>query len=180
MRLTATARFWNKVKKIEGGCWEWTASMSRFGYGRFNAGGGQKKIMLAHRYSFLLAHGEIPEGKFVCHSCDNPACVNPAHLWAGTQADNVADMINKGREGKYDRTIVPQKPNQKITKEQAARIKMLAWSGVNQDEIAAMFGVCQASVSGIKLGKLWPELSLETNSGVKPEAGVSAVLRQTQ
>lgn len=164
MRITPEERFWNKVSKVDGGCWEWTAHKDKRGYGRFNAYGRNSQIMLAHRYSYFLANGDLPDDLFICHSCDNPACVNPDHLWAGSPADNVLDMHRKGRARGYDRTIVPQKPNQKITKDQARQIKHLALRGVNQDDIAAMFGVSQASVSGIKLGKLWPELDLRSLS----------------
>ena len=88
-------RFWDKVDKT-GECWIWTASKNKKGYGRFGFG---SRAQLAHRVSWLLSNGEIPDGMLACHTCDNPPCVNPSHLWLGTQKDNVVDMSSKGRHG---------------------------------------------------------------------------------
>lgn len=97
-------RFWNKVEKTDG-CWLWTASKNRQGYGYFRFDG---KMMKAHRMAWLLVHGEIPEGMLVCHTCDNPSCVNPEHLWLGTNQDNQNDMNAKGRHGFTKRTHCPR------------------------------------------------------------------------
>ena len=93
-------RFWDKVEKTDG-CWVWTASKNRQGYGYFRFDGKMRK---AHRMAWLFAIGEIPEGMMVCHSCDNPSCVNPEHLWLGTGQDNMDDMNTKGRHGFTKRT----------------------------------------------------------------------------
>ena len=87
-------RFMSKTKKVTGGCVEWTGHIDANGYGRFSADG---KPRWAHRVSWEIAHGKIPYGKNVLHKCDNPKCVNPDHLFLGTQKDNVLDMRNKGR-----------------------------------------------------------------------------------
>ena len=87
------ARFWSKVVKADG-CWEWTAYRDPLGYGRLNVDGVP---VLAHRLAYELEHGAIPDGMCILHRCDNPPCVNPDHLWLGTQADNSLDMASKGR-----------------------------------------------------------------------------------
>lgn len=87
-----SARFMKKVKKSNNGCWLWTGAKSRYGY--FKSCGKSER---AHRYSWILFRGDIPDGMFVLHKCDNPLCVNPDHLFLGTQTDNMRDAQTKGR-----------------------------------------------------------------------------------
>lgn len=92
-------RFWAKVdKRGPDECWPWTGSCSRNGYGRIGRGRADEGADGAHRVSWELANGRpVPQGLFVRHSCDNPICVNPAHLGIGTPADNTRDSIVRGR-----------------------------------------------------------------------------------
>lgn len=94
MNNSDKARFWSKVD-TSGDCWEWTAGCFKRGYGAFSYAG--KNPGYAHRFSYELHHGPIPKGGVVMHTCDNRKCVNPAHLNAGTQRDNIHDSIKKGR-----------------------------------------------------------------------------------
>jgi len=90
-------RFWDKVDK-SGDCWIWTACCNKDGYGRF--GIGRHKTVLAHRHSYELEHGSIQASAHVLHKCDNPPCVNPAHLFIGDQVSNMLDRDQKGRVAK--------------------------------------------------------------------------------
>lgn len=95
MRKTSVERFKSKIGlDAKTGCWLWLGSRHPTGYGQFSI---KFKKMLAHRYAWSLENGPVPEGLYVCHKCDNPPCCNPAHLFIGTQKDNLADMKAKGR-----------------------------------------------------------------------------------
>ena len=93
--------FYNFVDKAAAnGCWVWTGTCDRAGYGLFRKSNGSRDSsarVAAHRYSYEISKGSIPDGLHVCHSCDNPSCVNPDHLWVGTASDNMQDMWAKGR-----------------------------------------------------------------------------------
>lgn len=109
-----TERYWVKVVKGENpdDCWGWDGPKHRGGYGYITIGStadGSRRHIMAHRVSFLIHHGELPDGlPFVLHRCDNPPCSNPAHLFAGTDQDNVHDMASKGRHAKQRITHCPK------------------------------------------------------------------------
>lgn len=99
MRRPVAERFWEKVdKRGPDECWEWTANRYRNNYGCFMLKAGTS--IPAHRFAHILTHGSIASDILVCHSCDNPPCCNPAHLWPGTPKENAQDMIAKGRQNR--------------------------------------------------------------------------------
>ena len=106
--MTPDERFWAKVERsTPDSCWEWIAARASTGYGviQWPNAQGVLRVTGAHRVSYSLAHGNIPDGLYVCHRCDNRGCVNPAHLFLGAHRDNIADMVGKRRN------VVPVSPH---------------------------------------------------------------------
>lgn len=136
-------RFWAKVQ-ITPGCWEWTASLHTQGYGQIGVG---RVPRLAHRVSYEMHNGPIPEGLVVRHKCDNKLCVNPDHLELGTHADNSRDAMERGRLPYGERN-----PQTRLTAKQVEEIKALRGQE-RQHVTATRFGVTQAHVSNIQIGK---------------------------
>lgn len=149
-RRPAQQRFWEKVQKSDA-CWEWTAAlMGSIGYGNFWLEG---RPVLAHRFSYELAYGRIPDGMQVLHKCDNPKCVRPEHLFLGTQADNMRDKVKKSRQW---RPRGEQANGSKLTWKDAAEIRArYAAGGISQTKLAEEYGTHQTNISKIILGKSW-------------------------
>lgn len=148
-------RFWSKVARIDGdGCWMWTASVDSDGYGQLSRGSHGDGNVKAHRLSWELHNGPIPDGLGVLHRCDTPACVRPDHLFLGTQAENMRDMDRKGRRGSFD-SAGASNPNARLTSEQVAEIRAQSRAGVSRSELARRFGVGTSTVSRIALGQAW-------------------------
>ena len=152
-RKSIEERFWPKVNKNgTDGCWFWTASTNSSGYGQIGLGGHDGPPVAAHRVSWEIHNGPIPEGNFygttlVCHHCDEPLCVNPDHLFLGTQFDNMRDASKKGRM---------KNPAAKLNDRSVGQIRShLATGKVRQDVIAAMYGVCQQTISDISTRKTY-------------------------
>ena len=120
----------------DGGCWMWAGRLNHRGYGQFYMDG---KMHQAHRASYLLFVGDIAPGLYVCHTCDNPGCVNPAHLWAGTAYDNAMDMRAKGRAAS---TAGDLQGNAKLKESDIPKIRAMRATGdYTMTEIGAVFGV---------------------------------------
>lgn len=133
------------------GCILWTgAKNSRTGYGRLRYDGGR---MLAHRVAYTLKFGPIPEGMQVLHKCDNPYCVAPDHLFLGTNADNVADKVSKGRQA---RNFGEKHPSAKFTEDV---IRVIRADNRLHKVIAREYGCCRSTISYIKAKKLWPHVT---------------------
>lgn len=146
-------RFWQKVDKSENGCWEWTAALCFQGnYGVYRH---QGKAQRAHRVSWTLHHGSIPEGFEVCHKCDNPRCIRPDHLFLGTHQDNMQDMSRKGR------ARPPRGENSwssKLTNKDVARIRRRYKSGkVSQTDLAKEYNLHASQISRIISGRKWKD-----------------------
>lgn len=140
---------WTEVTRRPelGPCWEWNGvRLSRSGYGQVSL--QSRRTAMAHRTSYVLHVGPIPDGMEVCHRCDNPPCVNPAHLFLGTRRENAADMVAKHRDLRGSRS-----PYAKLTFEQADAIRAeYAAGGISQTEIAERYGVKQAGISRVIRG----------------------------
>ena len=159
-------RFWAKVSCGSvlgniGGCWEWLGYRNANGYGRFCVNG---KPELAHRVSWQIHFGEIPKrddyhGWCVCHACDNPACVNPAHLFLGSHSDNMKDRCDKGLRpcGYADWPRGSAHPGAKLTEDQVREIR--ANDGrLSHQKLAAVYGVCRAHIGLIMNRKTWTHI----------------------
>jgi hypothetical protein len=139
-------RFFEKVECIPfHPCWEWMGAKSHNGYGVTSVG---RKSLRAHRISWELHNGPIPDGLLVLHRCDNPSCVNPEHLFLGTHADNMRDAARKGRISREPKYF-------KLTRGDVAEIRKRLAAGETQQSIADIFDVSKACIGNIHRGKTW-------------------------
>jgi hypothetical protein len=174
-------RFWAKVNKDgpiheeHGQCWNWLGGLT-FGYGNFCALGEGR----AHRVSYIIHNGKIPKGLFVLHKCDNPSCVNPKHLFLGTQKDNVADCVTKGRfatgERSPSRVNIASRPRgenhcfrrnpekhakgegvtgAKLTEEQVKYLRTLPIKWGDVSRLAREYGISQGQMWKVLHGTKW-------------------------
>lgn len=140
-----SARFWSHVDKASSpsGCWLWTLSCGHHGYGQLAVDHRHRQ---AHRVAWELTHGPIPAGQCVCHRCDTPPCVNPDHLFLGTQADNIRDAVAKGR-------LVFAKHLRKLTDVQRQAVRATYRRGMT-NQLAAEYGVSRGTIQRIAHGKV--------------------------
>lgn len=151
MRGTPVDRFWSKVRpEVGDACWEWQAARERAGYGVFNPSKAPGKKQSAHRFSWELHYGPIPDGMWVCHRCDNPSCVRPDHLFLGTPRDNYEDMHQKGRHVHGTEHF-----NSKLDENKVREIREMLSRKVSMYEIAEKYSVTQRSIWNIAHEKTW-------------------------
>lgn len=182
-RRPFAARFWEKVHRVNRGCWEWSAHRNRQGYGQFKSSAGVTTT--AHRVAWELRSGQvIPDGLDVLHTCDNPSCVRNddegqytvigvahprfGHLWLGTNADNLRDMARKGRSTLGDRSPARRYPERLMRGEQCHSAKLSAHdvigirerlrSGETVASLARAFDVSWPSIDAIKRGRAWKHI----------------------
>jgi len=154
-------RFHRHVQKRADGCWIWTSTRFRGGYGGVCVGllrNGTKKLARAHRIAWELRHGQIPQGMCVLHRCDNPPCVNPDHLFLGTHRDNIDDMIAKGRHvggRRHGNGLCGESnPYAKLTREKVAWIRRVV-GRISPEDLGWLLGVAGSTVRTIARGKTW-------------------------
>lgn len=157
--LHSMMRFKDSTKLASSGCVEWIAYKNPQGYGVMGVGG---TYYSAHRLSWAWANSQnIPEGMFICHTCDNPPCVNPEHLWPGTALDNKRDCINKGR------SFVPHQPGQKgsknpiakLTEDAVVDIRKLKAQGWSYGQLAKKYGVKNVTVYHVVKRNNWKHVA---------------------
>ena len=174
------SRFWAKVD-TSGGCWKWMASTDRKGYGHISY---RSQLLQAHRVSYIMVYGPIPDGLCVLHKCDNPGCVNPDHLFLGTHKDNSDDKISKGRDRhaignqngsrKYPERLAwgdrnwTRKHPERLRGEKGSSAKLTAVQvrdiraryrhrTVSYSYLAKEFGVTTGTIAHIIQGRTWKE-----------------------
>jgi HNH endonuclease len=157
----AKARLFNSCRLSESGCWLWVGSRHRQGYGRIRIEG---KLYGAHVRSYKLFKGEIPKGLYVLHSCDTPSCCNPMHLRVGTQKENMAECVSKGRFRKSHGTL------NNLAKLTDADILDIRNSALSPKALSEKYDIDRTNVHQIVSGKTWqhvpmPETRVEKADG---------------
>lgn len=146
--------FWAHANKTET-CWLWEGACNIYGHGVFSLDSEHKGTRTgAHRAAWILTYGEIPVGYVVCHRCDVPACINPEHLFLGTQADNIADKVSKGRQARGE-----THGQAKLTENQVKTIKKAIVAGYENREISKVFLVSRSLISLIRHNKIWSHVN---------------------
>jgi len=163
MRLAARKRWGDPVDRLwslidrSGGpdaCWPWMSCRERDGYGVTRWKG--KRTQRVHRIVWEVTKGKIPKGKFVCHACDNPSCVNPKHLYLGTPKNNTEDLYARGSPVAFGPG--EDHPMAKLTENDVIEIRRLHATGIKSKDMEKRFGISQASVSLIVNRKGWTHI----------------------
>lgn len=139
-------RFSKKYAAADNGCWIWFAAKDRDGYGCIQVSGRKER---AHRIAWEMVHGPVPAGMLVCHRCDTPSCVNPAHLFLGTITDNNWDKVRKGRGA-----VGEMHGRAKLNRDAVSEIRRLSATELHQS-LATRFGVSKSLIGQIVNGEIW-------------------------
>jgi hypothetical protein len=171
IKETPVNRFWKFVNKTES-CWLWTGRVDKDGYGSIGIGSTRdktKKCVRAHRFSYELHNGSIPDGLLVLHECDVPACVRPDHLFIGTQLDNIHDCIAKGRRCSHIEDHWARKDSSrisgenhygaKLTEESVRQMRAMYADGLTHEAIAKHFGATRRNVCDIVRLETWKHVT---------------------
>lgn len=161
--LPSDVRFWKQVKKTDG-CWIWAGCVDKNGYGIFRGEVAGEKFNRAHRFSYALHTGDLLKGMHACHTCDNPRCVNPDHLWPGTNADNMRDKVKKGRNR------VPVGENHGRANLTEDQVRTILIDARPYAQIAADYGVAPSTIGSIKQRVSWK--NIEANAVKAPRIGM--------
>ena len=141
-------RIFNNINSMtDNGCWEWMGTKLRGGYGGLSVRG---KTWQAHRFSYVVFIGEIPDGMLVCHACDNPSCVNPNHLFLGTHKTNAEDRVKKKRS-----SVGESFPKSKLKEQEILEIRRYASLGVTRRTLAKMFRVGSTCITYVVNKRTW-------------------------
>lgn len=159
---------------VDSGCWEWTGKLMHKGYGVIYIDGKERR---AHRVSYEEYKGNIEGGLLVCHSCDNRKCINPDHLWLGTNAENIQDAAKKGRMkgfgasrgqsyetlsgGVTETQVGEMNKNAKLVEQQVLEIRAKLKDGVNSHELAKAYGVSYRNIRAIAIRRSWAHLEAD-------------------
>ena len=152
--IDPVASFWSQVPGTQSPdhCWEWSGSRTLGGYGTLSF---RRRRVYAHRLSVTLAGIDVPEGMVVMHSCDNPPCVNPAHLRVGTQEDNVRDKVEKGRHYAGVRPMGSEHHAAKLAEEDVREMRRNHRPGDSRRALAAKYGVSSSAIDAVLDGRKW-------------------------
>lgn len=147
---SAKPRFLSSISGTGDRCWKWTGARNKEGYGIFRSVAFYGR--LAHRVAWQIFEGPLPEGAFVLHKCDNPICVNPSHLFLGTQADNMRDMVNKSRQA-----FGTRRKNAKLSEESVRLLRSCKWGEITTS--AKRLGISRGLAYSVIAGRRWSHVS---------------------